>query len=506
MDLVTVLPDLLSPLNFALIFLGTCIGLVVGVIPGLSASMAVALLIPFTYSLSSMTGMSMLVAVYVGGISGGCVTAILLRIPGTPSSVATIFDGYPMAEKGQAGRALGAAVISSAIGTLVSAAILIFAAPIVARFAVKFYFPEYTAVCIFGLAAVAALSADSLVRGLLSTVVGLLVATVGISESDGLPRFTFGHDMLLGGINLLPALIGMYAIAQIMTQMRRTDETKATMVAVNDRVLPRREDITENLFNFVRSSILGTLIGIIPAMGGGPAGLISYAQAKNASKRKNEFGKGIPAGVIASETANNATIGGALIVMLTLGIPGDPVSAILIGGLMIHGLQPGPQLFAQNPEVIYGIYLSVLLATAIMAIVLLVAARHMARIARIPEYYLHPALIILATTGVYALNTSLFDVGVMFGFGLLGYLFERCRIPLAPMVLGLVLGATLESNFRKMVGAYGDATPLFTQPIALAFLILAVVAMVYSIAMPRIAARKERRDLALGRTAGTEPT
>lgn len=489
-QVLTVLPQVLSIANVALIVVGVTVGIVVGIIPGLSAAMAVALLIPFTYGLAPMMGMSLLVAVYVGGISGGCITAILLRMPGTPSSVATVLDGYPMAEKGRAGRALGVAVVSSMVGTLISAVILIFAAPIAASFAVKFYFPEFAAVCIFGLTAVAALSANSLTRGVFSAVMGLLVATFGISESDGLPRFTFGQEALLGGISLLPALIGLYAISQIMLEMGRRSTSDLSAVEVRDKVLPERKDISENAVNFVRSGLLGTFIGVIPAMGGGPAALISYAQAKNASRKKAEFGKGTPAGVIASETANNATIGGALIIMLTLGIPGDPVSAILIGGLMIHGLQPGPQLFSHNPEVIYGIYLSLILSSFVMAALLMSAARQLARVATVPGHYLHPALLALASVGVFALNSNLFDVYVMFAFGVLGYIFERYGFPLAPMVLGLVLGSILESNFRKMVGASGDATPLFTQPIALTFIVLAIGFVAYSVVSARRSAAR----------------
>lgn len=483
MAFIDAIPILFTPLNLMLITLGVFIGIVVGIIPGLSAAMAVALLIPFTFALEPINGMAMLVAVFVGGISGGCITALLLRMPGTPSSVATLMDGYPMASGGQAGRAIGLAVFASMVGTLISAVILIVAAPMAAAFAVKFYFPEYVAVCIFGLTAIAALSGGSLARGLFSAGIGLFAATIGMSQEDGVPRFDFGQDALLAGLGLLPALIGLFAVAEIMKESSRPAGEKIKPVAMNDSVIPRMADLKANTWNFLRSGLIGTIVGIIPAMGGGPAGLISYAQAKNSSRADTSpaYGEGAPGGIIAAETANNATIGGALIIMLTLGIPGDPVSAILIGGLMIHGLQPGPQLFTQNPEVVYSIYLSMLLSSLLMAAILFSFSKPLSRVALIPGYLLHPPLLLFASIGIYGLNNNLFDLWVMFGFGLLGYCLERLRVPLAPLVLGLVLGPIIEGNFRKMIGTFGTATELFTRPIALAFMLLAVASVAFSL-------------------------
>lgn len=482
MAFLEAIPILFTPLNLLLISAGVLVGIIVGIIPGLSASMAVALLIPFTYGLEPINGMAMLIAVFVGGISGGSITAVLLRMPGTPSSVATLLDGYPMASSGQAGRAIGLAVFSSMVGTLISAAILIIAAPLAAAFAVKFYFPEYVAVCIFGLTAVAALSGGSLARGIFSALLGLFAATVGMSQEDGVPRFDFEQDALLGGLGLLPALIGLFAVAQIMHEASRRSAEKVQAVSMTDSVIPRVADLTANAWNFLRSGLIGTVVGVIPAMGGGPAGLISYAQAKNSARddARPAYGEGAPGGIIAAETANNATIGGALIIMLTLGIPGDPVSAILIGGLMIHGLQPGPQLFTQSPEVVYSIYFSMVLSSLLMAAILFSFSKVLSRVALVPSHVLHPPLLLFASIGVYGLNNNLFDVWVMFGFGLLGYALERLRVPLAPLVLGLVLGPIIEGNFRKMVGTFGSATELFTRPIALAFMLLALLSIAFS--------------------------
>ncbi|MEC7763703.1 MAG: tripartite tricarboxylate transporter permease [Pseudomonadota bacterium] len=497
MAFLDAIPLLFTPLNIGLIFVGVLVGIVVGIIPGLSAAMAVALLIPFTYSLEPINGMAMLVAVFVGGLSGGCITALLLRMPGTPSSVATLLDGYPMASGGQAGRAIGLAVFSSMVGTLISAAILIVAAPVAAAFAVKFYFPEYVAVCIFGLTAIAALSGDTLLKGLFAAGIGLFAATIGMSQEDGVPRFDFEQDSLLAGLNLLPALIGLFAVAQIMKEASKGRNTKTQSLAMTDSVIPRLSDLRKNVWNFIRSGLIGTIVGVMPAMGGGPAGLISYAQAKNAARKTETppYGQGAPGGVIAAETANNATIGGALIIMLTLGIPGDPVSAVLIGGLMIHGLQPGPQLFTNNAEVVYSVYLSMLVSSFMMAAILFSFSKLLSRVALVPGYILHPPLLLFASIGVYGLNNNLFDVWVMFGFGVLGYTLERLRVPLPPLVLGLVLGPILEGNLRKMVGTFDGITPLFTQPIALTFMLMALASVLFAIYM-QIRQRRDRRTKA----------
>ena len=468
-------------MNLFFIFAGVVGGIVIGMIPGLTAAMAVALLIPFTFTMAPQMGMCLLVAVFVGGISGGCITAILIRMPGTPSSVATVIEGFPLAQKGEAGRAIGNAVIASFFGTIISAVILVFSAPILASFALKFFFAEYVAVGVFGLTAVSALTGNTVSRGLLTALLGMLTATIGLSEADGLPRFHFGWTAMTGGIRLLPALIGLFAVSQIMYDVSKKEAVEAIDKSKIRKVLPSMKDIRKNLVNYIRSGIIGTVVGVIPAMGGGPAGLISYAQAKSASKHPERFGKGTIEGVIAAEAANNATIGGALIIMLTLGIPGDPVTAILIGGLMIHGLQPGPQLFLNNPEVIYSIYFSVFFGSLTMMVIMLFASRPLSKVVTVPKQILLPMLFVLAAVGTYSLNNRIFDVGVMCLFGVVGYIFDRYKYPLPPFVLGLVLGPIIEINFRKMYSSYGNAWSLFTRPISLTLLILSVASIVYAI-------------------------
>jgi putative tricarboxylic transport membrane protein len=475
------LARVLEPFNIFIIVAGVVGGIIVGIIPGLGVVMAVALLIPFTFTMAPEVGMSMLVAVFVGGVSGSCVTAILIRMPGTPASVATLLDGFPMAQQGRAGAALGNAVVASFFGTVISGLFLVMLAPLLAAFALEFHFPEYVAVTVFAITAVAAITGSTISRGMVTALIGLLCATFGMSEEDGMPRFDFGYAQMTGGIGLLPALVGIFAVSQIMHDAIGARAATASVRAELERILPTPAEIRDNIVNYLRSGLIGTFIGIVPALGAGPAGLLSYAQAKNSSAEPEKFGTGHLPGVIASETANNATIGGALIIMLTLGIPGDPATAILIGGLMIHGLQPGPQLFLSNAEIIYGIYFSVFFSSLVMMVVLLVFMRPLARVAEIPKRILLPLLFVLASAGVFAINNRIFDVLVMCVFGGIGYVFDRFRYPTPPFVLGLVLGPLIEGNFRKMLGQYGDAWPLFTQPIALTFVILSVASVIYSL-------------------------
>lgn len=479
--IVAALGSVLQVSSLALIFVGVLGGIIVGIIPGLSTTMAVALMIPFTFSMAPERAMSLLVAVYVGGVSGGLITAILVRMPGTPAAIASLLDGYPMAQKGLAGKAIGNAIVASLFGTLISGCFLIVFAPILASFAIRFHFAEYVALGIFALTAVISISGNSVLRGLVTCILGLLVATIGLSPEDGLPRFTFGQNALVGGLGLIPALMGIFAVSQMMHEAAKGLKGHTQTPARLDRVLPTLSDITGNLFNYLRSGLIGTFIGVVPAMGGGPAGLIAYSQARNASRKPELFGTGHVPGVIAAETANNATIGGALIIALTLGIPGDPVTAILLGGLMIHGLQPGPQLFAANPAIVYSIYFTVFFGSLCMAAIMLTAVRVLARVVDIPKHLLIPGLLLLACTGTFSINNQLFDVYVMFGFGVLGYIFDRFRYPLPPFILGIILGPIIEGNFRKLWAAEQHPFDLFTRPIPLVLLLLSALFVCFSL-------------------------
>ena len=485
--IIAALANVLQPWNLVFLILGVIGGLIIGIVPGLGPTMAVALLIPITYAMSPEAGLSILIAVFVGGMSGGFVTAILIRIPGTPASIATVLDGFPMAQQGRAGAAIGNAIVANFVGTIISAICLVTFAPLLAAFALKFSFAEYTAVCLFAMTTVAAITGSSTSRGFITAIIGMLVACVGLTPVDGLPRFDFGFPELEGGLDLLPALIGLFAVSQMMKESDRQVGATPRPVSAMANILPSRRDMTGNAFNYLRSGLIGTWVGVMPALGGGPAGLIAYAQARNASKTPERFGQGAVEGVIASETANNATIGGALIIALTLGIPGDPTTAVLLGGLMIHGLQPGPQLFLNNPEVLYGIYFSLFFSSVVMMLVLFLSVRALVKVIYVPRFWLQPILIAMCVVGVFSLNNRIFDIGVMFAFGLVGYGLERLRYPLPPMVLGIVLGPLLEANFRKMLAADG-LLPLVQSPIALTFLLLSVASLIW-------AARLRRKSL-----------
>ena len=473
------LATLSSPKILFLLLLGVTGGLAVGITPGLGPTIAVALLIPVTFTMPPDEAFAILTAVYVGGMSGGALTAILLRLPGTPASMATVLDGFPLAQRGEAGRAIGNAIIASFFGTIIGALFLVLLAPLLARFALKFHFAEYAAVSIFALTSVAALTGPSTAFGLLSAVVGMLLATVGLTQEDGLPRFTFGLTDLQAGFRLIPALIGLFAVSQLMKTPIFTGAESSPKLRLDPggSYLPSARDILANKMNYIRSGIIGTFVGVIPALGGGPAALIAYAQARNASADRDQFGKGSIEGLIASETANNATIGGGLIIALTVGIPGDPTSAVLLGGLMIHGAQPGPQLFGSTPEILYGIYFSLFISSMMMVVVLFAVGRYIVHVVRTPPYALNPVLLAMCIYGVFSLNNSVGDIWVMLGFGCLGYLMEHLRYPLPPLVLGLILGPLVEGNVRKLLGAEQSLVPLVTRPLALSFLVLSVVSL-----------------------------
>jgi len=478
-DILTALQVTLQVESLAIFAIGTIVGIIIGIIPGLGTVMAVALLIPFTFGMEPEIGIGLLVAVFVGGVSGGCVTSILLRMPGTPSSVATVLDGFPLARQGRGGEAIGNAVVASFIGTVMSTAALIICAPLLATFALRFYFPEYVAVSLFALTAISAVSGPYLIRGMLAAMLGLLFATFGISEADALPRFDFGIDEMQAGFGFIPAIMGLFAVSQMMKLAGEPAIDGAHTNAEFKAGLPSGRDVLSNTTNYLRSGLIGTVIGVVPAVGAATAGLISYAQVKSWSKTPELFGTGHVPGIIASETANNAVIGGALIIALTLGIPGDPTTAVLLGGLMIHGIAPGAQLFQNHPEVVYAIYFTMLFSSVVMALTLIVFMRPLARAALLPKHILIPCVSAIAVIGVYSINSNLFDLYVMLGFALLGFLMERLRYPLPPLVLGLVLGPLIEGNLRKMIGQYGDLMPLVQRPIALTFMVLTLLTVAF---------------------------
>jgi putative tricarboxylic transport membrane protein len=465
--------------RLGLIFVGVVFGIIVGAIPGMTATMAIALLIPLTFGIHPIDGMALMMGTYVGGITGGLISATLINIPGTPSSIATTFDAYPLTQKGQGGKALGTGITASFIGGIFSLVILCAVAPQLAKVALKFGPYEYFSVGLFSLAIIITLSEGSLLKGILAGLFGILMGTIGIAPVDGAPRFTMGIEPLIGGLDLLPVLIGLFAIPEILGSLESLGEKFTVETQVKD-MFPKARDVISNWWNYLRAALIGTGIGILPGIGGGTSNLVAYAEAKRASKHPEEFGKGAIEGIIASETANNASVGGALVPLLSLGIPGDTVTAMLIGGLMIHGLQPGPLLFQTNADVVYSIFMSLFVANIMMLFLMFGGIKFFIKAMEVPKHILLPLLSVLCILGTYATNNRMFDVWTMFVFGLVGYFFQKNRFPQTPMILGLILGPIVETNLRRGL-MHSGALPFFTRPISLAFLILAVIFAVSSL-------------------------
>ena len=476
-----------------LIFLGVGVGIIFGAIPGLTATMAVALFLPLTFGMHPVDGMSLLIGLYIGGVSGGLISAILINIPGTPSSIATTFDGHPMAEKGEAGKALGAGIFYSFLGGWFSFLVLFFIAPPLADIALKFGPPEYFSIAIFSLTLIASLSTGSTIKGLMSGIVGLLLSCVGTAPIDAFPRFTFGFHELDGGFNLLPALVGLFAITEILKTAESDIEIKLENIA-NYRIKGfgfSGKEFVQQLGNFIRSALIGTGIGILPGIGGGTSNILSYIAAKKMSKHPEKFGTGILDGVVASETANNASIGGALVPLLAMGIPGDTVTAMLLGGLMIHGLSPGPLLFTTSGNIVYGIFAALIVANFVMVLMEYFGIRFFVRLLKIPKHIMLPIIIVFCVVGAYGLNNRVFDAWSVMFFGVIGYAFEKWGFPLAPVILGFILGPIAETNLRRgLMMTQGNFLPFLTKPVSGAFLVIALASVVYSVIKERKQAKR----------------
>ncbi len=439
------------------------VGLFFGSIPGLTFSMALALMLPFTFGMSATAGLALLLGVYVGGMTGGSVSAILLGIPGTPSAAATVFDGHPMAHKGEAGVALGAAVIASTFGGLFSLVVMMLLLEQVAAVAIKFGPAEIFALVLFGLSTICGMAERSLLRGLVAGVLGLMLMIVGLDDLDGVARLTFGTVQLQQGVNLLVAMIGLFAVPQVITTFLDHGHVKPLKIPDNVRAsLPTLRQLRDRFWLMVRCSVIGTGIGAIPGTGGPIAAFIAYDHARRFGKRPEDFGKGELSGVIAPETANNAVTGGTMIPLLSLGIPGDPATAVILGGLMLHGLQPGPMLFRTHLSAIYALYIAIVLAYVVILVVQIWGIRIFVKVLRVPPHLLAVCIIVMCVLGSFAIRNSIFDVYMMSVMGLLGYILQRIHIPVAPVVLGLVLGQTLEQQYRTALILSEGSHRIFT--------------------------------------------
>lgn len=474
------LVELATPANMAFMMGGLLFGLFFGALPGLSAAMAVAILLPLTFSLPADVGMAMLVATYVGGISGGLVSATLLRIPGTPSSIATTFDAYPLAQSGQPVKALATEIVASAVGSILSLVVLVLCAPLISRLAIRIGAAEYATLTLAALMLVVILSQSNLAKGLMAAAFGLALATIGFAPIGATPRFSFGVVDIMAGISIIPFMVGLFAVSTVISNLLEPSLKMPSDMKLGGRGIGITvKEFVANGWNMIRSAAIGIGIGVLPGIGGTASNLIAYAAARQQSKTPEKFGTGTVEGIYASETANNASVGGALLPLLTLGIPGDGVTAILIGGFMIHGLQPGPLLFSKEPDLIAMIYAAFLICTFLLLLVQLFTIRIFPRVLGVPRQLLLPILVVLMVTGTFVSDNRLFNVWLMLGFGVLGYLFEKGGYPLGPMVLGFVLAPILETNFRRALSySEGDWSTFVTRPVSCIFLLLAIAMLV----------------------------
>jgi len=470
--------------SIAMIVLGVFVGIAFGCIPGLTTTMAVALCLPLTFGMQPAVAMSLLMGLYIGGTSGGLISAILINIPGTPASVATCFDGAPLAKRGEAGKALGVGVVFSFIGTLLSIVALVFIAPPLAEFALEFSPVEYFALALFALTMIGTLSGKHLAKGIAVGMLGVILSFVGMAPIDGFTRFTFGLYQLDGGFDILPALIGLFAVAEILNEAQTDSNLRKASILTNFKMKGFGFSVKELIgqtYNTIRSSLIGIGIGILPGIGAGTANIVAYTVAKSQDKNPEKYGTGCIDGIVASESSNNASIGGAIVPLLTLGIPGDPVTAMLLGGLMIHGLTPGPLLFINNGVVVYGIFASLILANFAMLVMEFFGLRVFAKLLSVPKHILLPIIFSLCVVGAYGLNNRLFDVWVVLFFGVIGFVLTKLKFPTAPMILGIILGPMAETGFRRgMQLNDGNFFAFFQRPIADFFFAATVFMVIFT--------------------------
>lgn len=476
---------------FLLMVFGVVVGIILGALPGLTASMGIILLLPLVYRLPSATALIMLCGLFCGGMYGGSISAILLKTPGTPSASATVLDGYPLCEQGKAGKALGVSIISSFIGGLISTICLILIAPQLAKLALRFQAADYFSLSIFGLTIMASSSGKNIVKGLISGCIGLLASCVGIDTIVGINRLTFNNMYLAGGFALLPVLIGVFAVSEVFTQVQNPIQNSGPSTQQVKHILPSWLEIKGFLPAALVGSVLGVFIGIIPGTGGAIACFLAYNLAQKFARDKNLFGKGALSGVAAPEASNNATTGGALIPMMCLGVPGDVVTSVMLGALILIGVRPGPLLFVENADIVYSIFTGMFVIQFLMLGFGLLCARFSPHVLKVPYTLLMPIIIILCVVGSFSLNNTTYDVLVALSFGVLGYFMKKFGYPGAPLVLGVILGPMAEENLnRALLASNNDWSILLRKPISLAFIILSALSIAWSIYS---ASRKEKK-------------
>jgi putative tricarboxylic transport membrane protein len=478
--------------------IGTLVGVIGGALPGVTITMTIIVALPFTFGLDPLQGLSAMVGIYVGGSAGGLITATLLGIPGTPSSLATMFDGFPLAKKGEPGRAVWLGIWASFYGGLLGGIFLIAATGPLAAFALRFGPWEYFSLFVLALSMVAGLVEASLLKGLIAGMLGLVVTVLGNDPMMGARRLTFGIPFLEGGVNFLPVLIGVFAFSQIMTDAEKMGGTQRISQAVSAAAVLAVShakvtwEILSRPFLLLWTSLIGVWIGVLPAIGGSAANMMAYAQAKKFSRHPEEFGKGNPEGIIASEASNNANVGGSLVTIMAFGIPGDAVTAVMLGALTIHGIQSGPLFISQQPTLAYGIFAAYLLAHPIMVVITGIAARWALKVVTVPKSLLYPIVLVLCVVGAFALNNTMSNVYVLLTFGVLGYAMVKVGLPLAPFILGVILGDQIEINLIRSIMSDPDPWLFVTRPISGALLAAAVGSVVLALWQHHRAEAKRR--------------
>ena len=474
------LVSLMNPTTILLILFGVFLGIVFGALPGLNTSMAVCLCLPLTFVLNHVDGIAMIVGVFIGGVSGGLISAILLNIPGTAAAMATCFDGHPMAKNGKAGRALGIGIFFSFMGTILGMIALITISRPLASVALHFTSVEYFSIYVFALTMMASLSGKSLAKGLISGFLGVFIACIGTSPIDYTERFAFGSNNLAAGFNLVAVLTGSFAISTVMksiqnpTDIKSSDFGKAKMHGFGFTV----KEFVSQIWNMIRSAAIGVGIGILPGIGASTSNLMAYSIAKSSSKYPEKFGTGIMDGIVASETANNATVCGAMIPLLTLGIPGDIGTAFLLSALQIHGISPGPLLFDTNPELVYVCFAAIGVSVVFMVLLEFFGIRLFTKVLSVPKGILTPVIFVLCIIGSFAMKNSLFDVWVMLVAGIVGYFLGKVKVPTSPAILGLILGPMAEKNFRTaLLKSGGDPSVFFDSVICWFFIALIAISL-----------------------------
>lgn len=474
--LIEAMLTVLSVEGLLLCFVGVFLGIGFGACPGISTTMGIALMLPFTYSMEIQQGIALLIGLYIGGVSGGLITAILLDIPGTPGSICTTFDGHPMAKRGEAGRALGIGILYSFLGGIVSLIILMICSPLLAKVAIKFTAVEYFAITLFSFLLIAGLAGKSLVKGLLSAALGVLFTTVGAAPIDSALRYTLGNSALMTGFQLITVVIGFYAVSAVL----RVAEYKQRPPKIGDYKLKglgvSKKEFVEQMPNMLRSSLIGTFVGLLPGLGANIANVIAYTTAKNNSKYPEKFGTGIMDGLVASESSNNAVTGGALIPLLTLGIPGEAATALMLAALTIHGVQPGPLLFENQPAIIYTIFGFMIIANIAMLAIEYFGVKGFLKVITVPAHYLFPIILIICCVGAYSSSNRIFDIYAVIFFAVVAFVLRKMEFPLPPFILGFVLGGLFETNMRRALQfTNGTLEGWLNFPIALTIMIATIV-------------------------------